>query len=68
MWLRSKGRPPMRSGVCFLLQVDDDAGFSSSEWDETTTGFEYALPIELSGGTYTWRVRVVNASEVGDWS
>jgi hypothetical protein len=57
----------------YRIQVDDadkghPADFASSELDETVVGTEYVLASGLSGGTYTWRVRAVNGSEIGDWS
>jgi hypothetical protein len=36
--------------------------------DETAAGTEYRLPSGLSDGTYTWRVRALRGSKLGDWS
>jgi hypothetical protein len=52
----------------YQCQVDDDAEFSSPEWDETTSGLEYVPVTGLNGGTYYWRVRAVRGSQVGTWS
>jgi hypothetical protein len=52
----------------YRIQVDDDVRFSSPEGDETTAGTEYRLPSGLSGGVYSWRVRAMSGSELGDWS
>ena len=58
----------------YQIQVDGEADeghpadFSSPERDETIVGMEYIPATGLSGGTYTWRVRAINGSEIGAWS
>ena len=52
----------------YQIQVDHDGDFSSPEMDELTGGTDYTSAAGLSHGTYYWRVRGSNSSEVGDWS
>jgi hypothetical protein len=57
----------------YQVQVDDadkghPADFARPELDETTVGTEFVLSTGLGHGTYTWRVRASNSSEMGDWS
>jgi hypothetical protein len=50
----------------YRVLVAGDAGFSSPEMDEIVAGTDYTPASEFGGGTYTWRVRAVSGSEVGD--
>jgi len=64
---------PFFVGQFVPFQVDDadeerPVDFSSPVRDETTSVTEFTFPSGLSDGTYTWRVRAVSGSEVGDWS
>jgi predicted phage tail protein len=53
----------------YQVQVDNDADFSSPEFDNTAPQTTRGLPAALTDGTYFWRVRGVNAlGTSGEWS
>jgi hypothetical protein len=52
----------------YSIQIDNDEDFLSPEWDEAVGGADFAPASALGGGTYYWRVRGSNGSEVGTWS
>ncbi len=57
------------NGVTYQIQVDNNADFSSPEFDDTaeTTTRELATPLE--NGIYYWRVRAIKADDTfGEWS
>lgn len=56
-------------GAGYEVQVDDDAGFSSPEFDITTTALNSSVNIPLRQGEYSWRVRAINLYDTpGEWS
>jgi hypothetical protein len=59
---------PVGGAESYEIQVDDDAGFASPEWEEITASTEYVLSAGVSDGAYTWRVRGLGTSERGSWS
>jgi hypothetical protein len=52
----------------YRIQVDDDAGFSSPEVDQTTSSTTYTPGSALPDGTYHWRVQASNACGDSPWS
>jgi hypothetical protein len=56
-------------GTTYQIQVDDNADFSSPEFDDTA-GTNTRTPLStLANGTYYWRVRAFNTySNPGAWS
>jgi len=53
--------------ISYRIQVDDDPGFDSPEIDATTSSTFYTLGAALAPGTYSWRVRAINACGEGNW-
>lgn len=59
----------MASAATYQLQVDDDAGFSDPEFDDTADTTSHVPATALTDGAYSWRVRAINAyGTPGEWS
>ncbi len=58
------------SGVAYYeIEVDSDPNFASPVIKDTTTANNYTPSLNLSDGTYYWRVRAVDvANNTGSWS
>lgn len=58
------------SPVVYVIQVDDNADFSSLRvGNSSLTTSSYTVPWDLSKGTYYWRVRAKDAAgNWGDWT
>ncbi len=56
-------------GEEYQLQLDTAGTFVSFEYNITTTNTFYAIPVDLSDGTYYWRIRARDtAANWGSWS
>ena len=60
---------PDEDPITYELQVDNNAGFSSPEIQETSLlSSHYEAEQSLALGTYYWRVRAYDGTEYSDWS
>ncbi|MHA1346348.1 MAG: hypothetical protein ACTSU7_12740 [Candidatus Heimdallarchaeaceae archaeon] len=56
-------------GVDYQLQIDISGTFVSFEYNITTVNTFYTIPVDLSDGSYYWRVRAMDsAANWGSWS
>jgi len=57
------------NGSTYQIQVDNNADFSSPEFDDTASSASRTPSSPLANGTYSWRVRAITASGTpSDWS
>ncbi len=56
-------------GAEYQLQIDTAGTFVSFEYNITTSNTFYSIPVDLSDGTYYWRIRASDtAANWGSWS
>jgi hypothetical protein len=57
------------NGATYQIQVDNNANFSSPEFDDTAETITRELATPLENGIYYWRVRAIKADDTfGEWS
>lgn len=59
---------PVSGATGYQVQVDNDASFSSPEFNLTTVNYRATPTTTLRSGTQHWRVRAVKGTDTSDWS
>ncbi|GAA5137237.1 hypothetical protein GCM10023339_77280 [Alloalcanivorax gelatiniphagus] len=59
---------PVAGATGYQVQVDNDGGFGSPEFNLTTVNFRATPTAALRSGTQNWRVRAVKGSDTSEWA
>jgi hypothetical protein len=58
---------PVAKATGYQVQVDNDSGFGSPEFNISTVNFRATPTTAIRSGTQYWRVRTVNGSDTSAW-
>ena len=61
------GWPLIEGATAYHFQMDNNADFSSPEYDQMLDGPAFVAVSPVPGGTYYWRVAVVQGPLTGSW-